>query len=473
MTIDLRPIPLVLRAGPHAVLLLLLGLVVARALDTHGPGTTNAPAGLVVALAIAIGVVDVVGVVRGDLRLRPPHPRAVVAEEARSVHGGGSDADVPGASGHTVAGAGLLGVIVVLWLGLLATSTEAVWLAFPLFFLALQVLPTIVGAVTLVVLVTASAVSYVAHTGRLEVGAMLGPALGAAFAAAAVHGHAALARESERRRILIAELTQVREDLAAASRDEGMLAERDRLAREIHDTLAQGLSSIQLLLRAAERVLGNALTAPSDGDVNDVGAAAGRAASDASAEIATATRHVTQARETAAVQLDETRRLIRAWTSPELDAGGLADALMRLAAATEDRSRTPRIFVHVPIAPRPLGVDTEQALLRVAQSAVANAVRHAAATRVDLTLTFMDDEVALDIVDDGRGFDAERTLARGAGTDSGFGLPGMRARARALGGTLTVESEPGAGTAVVARVPWGRTRVPHSPAADGPGGGTE
>lgn len=71
----------------------------------------------------------------------------------------------------------------------------------------------------------------------------------------------------------------------------------------------------------------------------------------------------------------------------------------------------------------------------------------------DVTLSFMDDEVALDVVDDGSGFDADAVLARGAGADSGFGLPGMRARARSLGGVLTVESTPGLGTAVAVRVP--------------------
>lgn len=424
MNIALRPVPLVLRAGPHLVLALLLALVVVRALGDPGSGT-------VVGLAAAIGVVDLVGIVRGDLRLVP----------ARAV-GTAPDARPVGRSRSAVA---WLAVLVALWIALLTVTPEAVWLAFPLFFLVLQILPALAGAATLVVLVGASVAAYVLHTGKLDVGAVLGPVLGAAFAAAAVHGHAALARESERRRLLIAELQVAHADLAAASRNEGVLAERERLAREIHDTLAQGLSSIQLLLRAAERVLDSAATQHADVDPRAV------------AELATAARHVTQARETAAENLVEARRLVRAWTSPELDAGGLVTALERLAAPRPgDRGRT---FVHVSGTAVPLGADVDQALLRVAQSAVGNAVRHADATRIDVTLSFMDDEVALDVVDDGRGFDADAVLARGAGADSGFGLPGMRARTRALGGTLAVESSVGAGAAISLRVPLGVDRV--------------
>ncbi|WP_102509708.1 sensor histidine kinase [Sanguibacter massiliensis] len=418
MISDLRPVPLVLRAGPHLVLALLLVLVVVRALGTSG-------AGAVAALAAAIGLVDAAGILRGDLRLVPP-----------GTHPSG------GAPGRGRAATAWLSVIVALWIALLAVTPEAVWLAFPLFFLVLQVLPALVGAVTLAVLVGASVGAYGLHEGQLDVGAVLGPVLGAAFAAAAVHGHAALARESEQRRVLIAELSVAREDLAAASRNEGMLAERERLAREIHDTLAQGLSSIQLLLRAAERILDDAAASHAPG--GSVAGADPRIAD----EVATAARHVTQARETAGENLVEARRLVRAWTSPDLDAGGLVHALERLAAAPDG----PRVHVHVSGDAGPLGPDAEQAILRIAQSAVGNARRHAGAQRVDVTLSFMDDEVALDVVDDGSGFDADAVLARGAGADSGFGLPGMRARARSLGGVLTVESTPGLGTAVAVRV---------------------
>ena len=132
----------------------------------------------------------------------------------------------------------------------------ALWVAFPLYFLQLHLLPARWGAAR-----------RDAHRGRghrrrtwrtgsrSTPGAFIGPLLGAAVAVATVLGYQALYRESERRRHLIEELIATRAELAAAERTAGTLAERERLAREIHDTLAQGLSSIQLLLRAAQRAL--------------------------------------------------------------------------------------------------------------------------------------------------------------------------------------------------------------------------
>ncbi|GAA1018002.1 hypothetical protein Aple_069210 [Acrocarpospora pleiomorpha] len=96
----------------------------------------------------------------------------------------------------------------------------------------------------------------------------------------------------------------------------------------------------------------------------------------------------------------------------------------------------------------PLHEEIEAALLRIAQEALANAGRHAHATRIGVTLSYFDDEVSLDVRDDGRGFDPPSLPARG-----GFGLGGMRARAERVAGSVEIESEPGGGTAVSARVP--------------------
>lgn len=94
----------------------------------------------------------------------------------------------------------------------------------------------------------------------------------------------------------------------------------------------------------------------------------------------------------------------------------------------------------------------EVALLRIAQSALANTVRHAEATTADVTLGYLGDHVSLDIVDDGRGFDPDRLPAPDPEA-GGFGLAAMRARAHALGGTLALTSAPGHGTALAARLP--------------------
>ncbi|MEU2729195.1 sensor histidine kinase [Streptomyces griseoviridis] len=311
------------------------------------------------------------------------------------------------------------------WLVLLALSPDAVWVAFPLYFLQLHLLPRRAGPVAVAATAAAAVAGFAAHQHSLTPAVVIGPALGAAVAVAVVRGYQALYRESEQRRRLIEELTATRADLAAAQHTAGVLAERDRLAREIHDTLAQGLSSIQLLLRAAERALPQAPRS-----------AAG---------------YVDQARQAAVDNLAEARRFVAALVPPTLEGTTLADALDRLCATTSARHRLTARF-HLTGDPAPLATAHEVALLRIAQSALANTVHHAGATTADVTLTHLGDHVALDVVDDGRGFDPARLPAPDPGS-GGFGLAAMRARADALGGTLTIESAPGHGTALAVRLP--------------------
>jgi signal transduction histidine kinase len=97
--------------------------------------------------------------------------------------------------------------------------------------------------------------------------------------------------------------------------------------------------------------------------------------------------------------------------------------------------------------PSVVGAETAHALVRITQSAVANVQRHAGPARLGLTLTYLPDAVALDVFDDGRGFDAS------AGNGGGFGLRAMRQRVEQLGGTITVESAPGEGTVVGVLLP--------------------
>ncbi|MFC4062201.1 histidine kinase [Planomonospora corallina] len=134
------------------------------------------------------------------------------------------------------------------WLVLLALSPEAVWVAFPLYFLQVHLLPRRAGLAAVVATAMAASAGFAVHTGSAGPAIAIGPTIGAAVAVAVVWGYRALYRESEQRRQLIEELTAARADLTAAQHTAGVLAERERLAREIHDTLAQGLSSIQLLL---------------------------------------------------------------------------------------------------------------------------------------------------------------------------------------------------------------------------------
>ncbi|MER5965045.1 sensor histidine kinase [Streptomyces sp. NPDC002057] len=321
-----------------------------------------------------------------------------------------------------------LGVLGASWIVMLCLTPEALWVAFPLYFVQLHLLPTRWSLPVVAATALAAILSYVGHGAALNPGVFIGPLLGAAVAVATVLGYQALYRESERRRRLIEELITTRAELAAAERHAGTLAERERLAREIHDTLAQGLSSIQLLLRAAERTLPPGSPA--------VG-------------------HIERARQAAQDNLAEARRFVRALSPPDLEHGSLAAALARLCepgagSGAYEPGDGPRVRFSVSGTPAELPTPYEVALLRIAQSALANTVRHAAASRAEITLSFMDASVTLDVVDDGAGFEPDSVRPS---SDGGFGLPAMRSRAESLGGTFTVESAPGQGTAVAVSLP--------------------
>ncbi|MFI5747205.1 sensor histidine kinase [Streptomyces sp. NPDC051644] len=353
-----------------------------------------------------------------------PHATAVVVVTCVMAAVYAAGALAPAVQPRGRAAAVWLALLGGVWLLLLVLSPDALWVAFPLYFLQLHLLPTRWALPTVAATAAAAIASFVLHGQAVTPGAFIGPLLGAAVAVATVLGYDALFRESERRRELIEELMATRAELAEAERTAGTLAERERLAREIHDTLAQGLSSIQLLLRAAERTL--------------------------SAD-APATAHVRRAREAAQDNLAEARRFVRALSPPDLENGSLAAALERLASRTTGPGLTVQFAVSGP--PVELPTPYEVALLRTAQSALANTVQHAGARRAEITLSFMDTSVSLDVVDDGRGFaPGSGPVAADTGT-GGFGLPAMRSRAGSLGGTLSVESAPGQGTAVALTLP--------------------
>ncbi|MEO8850262.1 MAG: sensor histidine kinase [Allobranchiibius sp.] len=318
-----------------------------------------------------------------------------------------------------------LAVLGVVWLVLSTLTPDGVWLAFPLFFLQMYLLPIRWGLSAVAVTTVVAVTGFIWHQSAFTLGGVIGPTLGAAVAIATVLGYQALLAESERRRQLIGQLRATRAELAAAEHSAGVLAERERLAREIHDTLAQGLSSIQLLLRAAERALPDRPEA--------------------------AIGHVTLARETAQDNLTEARRFVRALTPMDLEGASLPAALQRLADTTLHRDGLNVTFC---LNGQPYEVPTpyEAGLLRIAQQALANAVQHARATRADLTLSYVDTTVAMDVVDDGIGFDAETPTQPGQ-HGGGFGLRAMRSRVDSLGGTWSLASTPGHGTTLAVSFP--------------------
>ncbi len=313
-------------------------------------------------------------------------------------------------------------VLTVVWAALVWLVPEAAYLVFPLFFLYLHVLPGIAGPLAVVATTALTIAAFAVH-GGLTVGGVVGPIVGAGVALLIGLGYAALDRRAAEREALMAELLATRDRLAAAEREQGILAERSRLAREIHDTVAQGLSSIQMLLHAAERADAESPGLP----------------------------HVRLARETAADGLAETRRFIRELAPPRLDSG-LGPALERLAREWGAREAV-AIDVEVD-EDASLPMDAQTALLRIAQGALANVAQHAGAARVGIRLTRLDGAVRLRIADDGGGFDPDRAEAVAAETDS-FGLRAMRERVEQLDGALEVDSAPGRGAAITVTLPGG------------------
>jgi signal transduction histidine kinase len=240
-----------------------------------------------------------------------------------------------------------------------------------------------------------------------------------------------MAEQSELRRQAVARLETALEEnaglhaqLLTQAREAGVLDERQRMAREIHDTIAQGLTGIVTQLEAAEQ----ARDRPEAWQ-----------------------RHVRLAIGLARESLSEARRSVEGSRPGYLETARLPDALADVARQWSERNGIP-VEVVTTGAMQPLHPEVEVALLRTAQEALANVAKHANAAHAWLTLSYMGDVVTLDVRDDGIGF-AVPAGSEGREPGSGFGLSAMRQRVTRVAGTLAIESEPGGGTAVSARVP--------------------
>jgi signal transduction histidine kinase len=209
-----------------------------------------------------------------------------------------------------------------------------------------------------------------------------------------------------------------------------ILEERNRIAREIHDTLAQALTGVIVHMEVAKAVV------PEDSKARN---------------------HLIQAHNLARDGLAEARRSVWSLRPQVLEQGSLSQALESLVHG---------LTVGTPIKGQctieetryPLPSDVETNLLRIAQEAFVNALKHAHANAVQVELTFGSQAVSLCVRDNGRGFHPE--LPRG----KGFGLVGMRERIQSLGGRLTIASQPGQGTEVIAVVPLASGILPETTA---------
>lgn len=317
---------------------------------------------------------------------------------------------------------GWLAVLTLGAAGLAVGSAGFVWLAFPLFLLCAQLLPLRI-AIPAVVLLTVGVVLRTAISrDGWDTSVVIGPVIGATVAVVISVVYRDLAEQTRQRTRLIDQLTSTRDELAAAERQSGMLAERERLARELHDTITQELTGIVLVLRATR-----------DDPRRD---------------------QLDSAIDSAQLVLAETRRMVQALTPTELSGRSLPEALQKVITG---HLRTDA-QLHREGQPRPVPTPVAVALLRATQEALANVTRHARAGRVEVTLTFLPGAISLDIVDDGIGFDPEQPY--GPTTGTGLGLQGVRARVGDLNGTMEIESAPGQGAAL-------NITVPEREAADG------
>lgn len=328
-----------------------------------------------------------------------------------------------------------LTLVTALWAVLLAGSADFSWLAFPLFFLHLHVLPRRIALLTITVMTAAVIASQWLASGlpAPTLPMVLGPLLGAGFAVVTGLAYRALFLEGEAQRLAADELRRTRAELASTQHEAGVVAERERLAREIHDTLAQGLSSILLVARAAEKSL-------------------------AAGDLATAAERLALVQQTASGNLAEARSFVRGLTSPRLQESSLAESLQRLCGETETlaaaRGDALRCRFELVGHPAELPPQYSVTLLRAAQASLANVRQHAKANTAVVTLAFLGDEVTLDVYDDGTGFSPEAAGSGVAGRadGSGFGLRSLADRVGELDGSLEVESAPGEGTVVAIRL---------------------
>ncbi|MBF5082076.1 histidine kinase [Quadrisphaera sp. INWT6] len=230
-----------------------------------------------------------------------------------------------------------------------------------------------------------------------------------------------LVHESESRAALLAQLTAARAELATAEHARGVLAERERMAGEIHDTLAQGFLSIVALAQAAQ-----------DGQTRE---------------------RLDLIEATARANLAEARAIVAAHTPPDLAQSSsdhrLLSALERLAARTTAQDGL-AVELDLPASLPPLRPEAEVVLLRAAQEGLANARRHGGATRVVLTLAVDVEGVEVVLDDDGAGLGPEGAAAL-TGPRAGYGLAAMAARAAQVGGSAVL-SERAGGTGCVLRV---------------------
>lgn len=317
-----------------------------------------------------------------------------------------------------------------LWLWLVAVAPANAWLAFSLWLLGGLVLSlrwsVVYAATTLVVVLAVPGMDREA----ISIGEFMGPVIGAVCAIAIARGYRRLVRETVERQALIDSLVRAQSEsdalhaqLSELQRAAGIMAERTRLSRDIHDTLAQSFASILFTARRASALI-------DDAQLSGM---------------------LVQMEQSASVGLDDARRVVANLAPSNLTDSGLVAALRRMATETEsDCGLATSVYVEGDLSGLPTHV--EVAFLRTAQGALANVRQHAQATRVGISLVEVEGILRMDVVDDGIGFQPN-AASSDFQARSGYGLRSLRSRLRELGGDLEIESSRQSGTAITAVVP--------------------
>lgn len=315
----------------------------------------------------------------------------------------------------------------VVWLGAVVVSPDFVWLGFLMWLLCGHLLPLGPALITALGILTVIITAPLMHHGTTSVANIVGPAVGGVFAFGISRGYLELLREAERREATLealerarAETENLQDELALSQRRSGELAERERIARDIHDTVAQSLSSMQLFAHAA---------AGTTKDPDNK-------------------RGFEQLATLASEGLTDVRRIIAELSPAELDDGALAEALNRMLQRLSSQTGI-EYALEVDSTLPTLAPTTEVTLLRAAQSILANVRTHARASHVTVNLIDEGDIVRLDVIDDGIGFNPAGLRAGPAS----YGLKFLRNRLRELGGDLAVESAIAEGTACSVHLP--------------------
>lgn len=428
------PVLRTLRVALHVMFAFLLGFGLVRYLWTGTRVPDAAPAACAIAATALLAAVYLAGTVWENRHARRAGRGETVPGSEPGAGPGAGPEGAPSGVPRRWAGS-WLAAVTLLWLCLVAISPDFVWVVFPLMFLFLHLYPHRTGLAAVVLLWAVSALVPLAHGGGdYSAGAAVGPLLGAVLAVVISSTYRSLAADAEHHARTAEALRLAQAELAERERRAGRAEERERLAREIHDTVAQGLSSILLVARAAR-----------------AGLAAGNTRQ--------VQRQLAVIEEGAGENLAQARRFVRDLAAVS-EGPGLPEALTVLCRRTEaqEAARGQRLECSLRLEGREatqLPEPVQTALLRGAQASLANVTAHAGAARAVLTLTVSAEEALLDVYDDGVGFDPatlEDPRAAG-GSDSGYGLPGLRRRLQTLGGSLTVDSAPEEGTVIGMRLP--------------------